>query len=289
MAHYGDLWSEITAAVLPAMCAYRASVAAMPVRHKPDGTAVCEADKAIQDLIISILSRHDSRAGIVAEEGSPALDEAVASGRIWVVDPIDGTSQFLDPRRVEFCSVVAVLEAGVPVACMVLAPELGRGRVPVLLTADGEGRPPMLSGEPAEPAQRTQLVSTTRRSASAVSRFEALATRTGLVAKTRPTSQTLDMARTAVDLERATGLASFRWFAATRQLLWDAVAGMALARAAGRVVADAVGTSIAPIAPCIIASSDPRINSTIIATQSDIDWIVADGARAVGSHGGTDA
>ena len=79
MANYGDLWAEIAAVVLPAMRGYRASVTSMPVSRKPNGTLVSEADVAIQDLIVGILSRYYPRAGMVAE--TCCASSSVAAGK----------------------------------------------------------------------------------------------------------------------------------------------------------------------------------------------------------------
>jgi len=272
---YIELWNDIVDRVLPVMSWYRANLASMATVRKPDGTLLCEADLTVQELVIDILHHYDPCAQIVAEESANTLTEADASGRVWVVDPIDGSSQFVDPQLTEFCSVVAVLEAGDPVACMILAPELGTGRAPVLLTWNGDGQPPLLCGEPAKPARRTSLVSATRSSRDPATPVEVLAVRAGLKPKTRATSQSLDMARATIDLELDTGLKSFRWFAAARQLLWDSVAGMALAKATGRMVVDIFGNSIIPVDSSIISNSTPTVPTTLVAVPDDIDWILA--------------
>lgn len=271
---YMELWTDIVERVLPVMRWYRTHLASMATSRKSDGTLLCEADLAVQELIVDTLHRYDPCARIVAEESPNALTKADASGRVWVVDPIDGSSQFVDPWLTEFCSVVAVLEAGDPVGCMILAPELGTGRVPVLLTWNGDGQLPLLCGEPAKPARRTRLVSATRSSRDPATPVEVLAVRTGLKPKTRATSQSLDMARTAIDLELDTGLESFRWFAAARQLLWDSVAGMALAKATGRMVVNSSGTSIIPVDSNIISNPIPTVPTTLVATPDDVDWIL---------------
>jgi myo-inositol-1(or 4)-monophosphatase len=53
---------------------------------------VSDADRAAEDAIVEILRSERPDDGLLAEEGS---SEEAASGRRWVVDPLDGTTNFL--------------------------------------------------------------------------------------------------------------------------------------------------------------------------------------------------
>ena len=53
---------------------------------------VSDADRASEDLIVGLIRRRRPRDGILAEEGG---DETSESGLRWVVDPLDGTVNFL--------------------------------------------------------------------------------------------------------------------------------------------------------------------------------------------------
>ena len=53
---------------------------------------VSDADRASEDLIVGLIRRRRPRDGILAEEGG---DETSESGFRWVVDPLDGTVNFL--------------------------------------------------------------------------------------------------------------------------------------------------------------------------------------------------
>lgn len=61
-------------------------------QRKADGSIVTDADKACEDYIVEALSRIFPEDGIVSEEGALKTGK----GRTWYVDPIDGTSSFVD-------------------------------------------------------------------------------------------------------------------------------------------------------------------------------------------------
>jgi len=56
------------------------------------GNPVTEADREAEDAIISLISKHRPDDGIVAEEGTS--EEGISSRR-WLIDPLDGTVNFL--------------------------------------------------------------------------------------------------------------------------------------------------------------------------------------------------
>ena len=62
------------------------------VSTKPDNTPVTDADKAVETAIREALTSHREDDGLVGEEfGS----DKGASGRYWIIDPIDGTKNFM--------------------------------------------------------------------------------------------------------------------------------------------------------------------------------------------------
>lgn len=62
------------------------------ITTKPDNTPVTDADRAAEEAIRSLLKNHRPDDGIVGEEfGS----DAGSAQRYWVIDPIDGTKNFL--------------------------------------------------------------------------------------------------------------------------------------------------------------------------------------------------
>lgn len=62
------------------------------VTTKPDNTPVTDADKSSEEAIRALLHAHRPEDGIVGEEFG---DEGAEKSRYWVIDPIDGTKNFL--------------------------------------------------------------------------------------------------------------------------------------------------------------------------------------------------
>ena len=62
------------------------------VTTKPDNTPVTDADKASEEAIRALLKSHRPDDGIVGEEFG---EDAAGAERYWVIDPIDGTKNFL--------------------------------------------------------------------------------------------------------------------------------------------------------------------------------------------------
>lgn len=88
---------------------------------KPDHTPVTEADTAVEETIRRTLSRTRPRDGILGEE----FGSSGESTRRWIIDPIDGTANYL--RGVPVWATLIALEAeGEIVASVVSAPALGR-------------------------------------------------------------------------------------------------------------------------------------------------------------------
>jgi len=92
------------------------------IEHKPDLTPVTDADEAVEAGLRDVLARQRPADTIFGEEqgGTPALD-----GRQWVIDPIDGTKNFVRGVPV-WASLIALLKDGVPVVGVVSAPALSR-------------------------------------------------------------------------------------------------------------------------------------------------------------------
>jgi len=115
------------------------------IATKPDLTPVTDADEAVEAELRTALA--GARAGdtIFGEEqgGTPTL-----SGRQWVIDPIDGTKNFVRGVPV-WASLIALLEDGVPTVGVISAPALNRrwwaARGTGAYAAVGDGEPRRLS------------------------------------------------------------------------------------------------------------------------------------------------
>ncbi len=103
----------------------------LEVSTKPDLTPVSDADTAAEEAIRSALSRARARDGILGEEFGETEGR---DGRTWVIDPIDGTKNFVRGVPV-WATLIALLEDGEPVLGVVSAPALHRR----WWAADGQG------------------------------------------------------------------------------------------------------------------------------------------------------
>ena len=95
----------------------------LEVETKPDLTPVSDADKAVERLVRELVEEHFPDDGVLGEEEA---EQVGVSGRRWIVDPIDGTKNFV--RGVPVWATIVGLEdaEGRMVVGVVSAPALGR-------------------------------------------------------------------------------------------------------------------------------------------------------------------
>jgi histidinol-phosphatase len=89
---------------------------------KPDLTPVTDADRAVESDLREVLGRERIEDSIVGEEFGGT---AAFSGRQWIIDPIDGTKNFVRGVPV-WASLIALLDDGIPSVGVVSAPALRR-------------------------------------------------------------------------------------------------------------------------------------------------------------------
>lgn len=90
-------------------------------RSKPDNTPVTDGDLAVEKRLREIVTTEFGE-NYLGEEGARDGD---ASGRVWVVDPIDGTKNFMRGLPI-WATLIALSDNGETVAACVSAPALGR-------------------------------------------------------------------------------------------------------------------------------------------------------------------
>jgi histidinol-phosphatase len=95
------------------------------VESKPDLTPVSDADTAVEQAIRGTLARARPRDGVIGEEFGHTVAAAGPGTRRWVIDPIDGTKNFVRGVPI-WGTLIALLEGDTPVAGLVSAPALGR-------------------------------------------------------------------------------------------------------------------------------------------------------------------
>ena len=93
------------------------------VRAKADASPVTEADEAADALISAGLRAAFPGVAVVTEE--EAASHAQRADRFLIVDPLDGTKEFVQ-RRGDFTVNIAYVEDGVPLRGIVHAPARGR-------------------------------------------------------------------------------------------------------------------------------------------------------------------
>ena len=100
----------------------RAGVADLRVDTKPDRTPVTDADLAVEDAVRAVLQAQRPQDAVIGEErGGPSA----GAGRVWLLDPIDGTKNFLRGVPV-WATLIALVENGEPVVGVISAPALRR-------------------------------------------------------------------------------------------------------------------------------------------------------------------
>lgn len=93
----------------------------LQVETKPDRTPVTDADKSVEDAIRALLTHARPEDSIIGEEFGNSGD----SERVWIIDPIDGTANFLRGVPV-WATLIALRVDGEYVLGVVSAPAMGR-------------------------------------------------------------------------------------------------------------------------------------------------------------------
>lgn len=91
------------------------------VRDKADASPVTLADEAAEKIILADLAELAPEIPVVAEESVAAGRIPAVAERFFLVDPLDGTKEFIGHRD-EFTVNIALIEQGEPVLGVVLAP-----------------------------------------------------------------------------------------------------------------------------------------------------------------------
>jgi len=93
------------------------------VSFKEDRSPLTEADLASNKFIINSLSELNADIPILSEESLVDWDVRKNWSRYWLVDPLDGTKEFIKQRR-EFTVNIALIENNEPTLGVIYAPAL---------------------------------------------------------------------------------------------------------------------------------------------------------------------
>ncbi|HEY4847925.1 MAG TPA: 3'(2'),5'-bisphosphate nucleotidase CysQ [Methylocella sp.] len=112
--------------------ALEAAVAVMAVyvgdsraRRKLDGSPVCDADEAAEAIILKRLAMQLPNLPVLAEEAASRGEKIVAGQTFILVDPVDGTREFLSHNG-EFTINIGLIVDSAPRAGVVYAPAFGQ-------------------------------------------------------------------------------------------------------------------------------------------------------------------
>ena len=201
------------------------------VESKADGSPVTEADMASHRVLVSGLNECEPRYPVVSEEGEFEDNGSDFPSVHWLVDPLDGTKEFVKGRP-EYTVNVALVEDGDPVVGVIYisaadvlyyaARDLGAWKV------DGSASPERLDATPREP---TFTAAISRSHAS--QEIQDLLDRWGVEKLVRRGSS-LKMCAVAEGSAHVYPRLGPTY-------LWDTAAGTAIVREAGGEVADLKG------------------------------------------------
>jgi myo-inositol-1(or 4)-monophosphatase len=218
---------------------------------------VTEVDRTAERMIAEVLLAAEPAGRVVGEELSPDL---VAGGLVWVVDPLDGTTNFLHDFPSYAVSIAAVVDGTLEIGIIVQVPRneiysaargrgawLGERRLSVSEIRDpgfaliGTGFP-FLEHADIEEYQR---------------QFAAVARATSGIR--RPGSAALDLSDVAAG--------RFDGFWEQRLSAWDIAAGVLLIREAGGVVTDFAGHDVEAKHTSVVAGN-PAIHKWLLGVVS---------------------
>jgi len=115
----------IEAALEAGQAAHRIYQGAFAVHTKADDSPVTCADHLAEEIILRHLARHAPGVAVVAEEQVAAGNVPVVAEEFFLVDPLDGTREFVH-RRGEFTVNIALIRHAAPVVGVVYAPATGQ-------------------------------------------------------------------------------------------------------------------------------------------------------------------
>lgn len=215
-------------------------------RYKADLSPVTDADEAAEKIILGGLASRFPDVPTVAEEASAGGFMPTCGDLFFLVDPLDGTREFLN-RSQEFTVNIALVRDGEPVAGVVYAPVLGDlwigctipgSRIAARGHAEAGGEPP--------PFAQMRKIRARRRPAKGL---------TALVSRSHPDPNVEPfLSGLPIVARRAMG-SSLKFCVLaegeadvyprfSRTMEWDTAAGDAVLRAAGGITLDSVGAPL---------------------------------------------
>lgn len=213
------------------------------VSRKQDASPVTEADERAEALITQALLAADPDLPIIAEEAASAGQIPEHQGRFALVDPLDGTKEFIN-KRGEFTVNIAIIENGVPVMGVVYAPALDR-----LFVAEDRFNAWQAKVAPGAPVPATEARSALHIRKAPDAGLTAIASKshrsaeTDAFLKTQPIHDIISAGSSLKFCLIAAGEADL-YPRHGRTMEWDTAAGQAVAEAAGARVTELDGRDL---------------------------------------------
>lgn len=213
------------------------------VEHKTDSSPVTEADEKAEALILEALANADPDLPVLAEEAVAAGHIPEHGSRFALVDPLDGTREFIN-KRGEFTVNIGIIENGVPVMGVVYAPALDR-----LFVADSRFSAWQATAKPGAPVPPPSERAALRIRSAPEEGLTAIASKshrsdeTNAFLETQPVTEIISAGSSLKFCLIAAGEADL-YPRHGRTMEWDTAAGQAVAEAAGARVTETDGTPL---------------------------------------------
>ena len=270
-----QFFSLIIEKVLPVCLQYRNGYKSMNLSYKEDTTLLTDADIEIQSIIVKLIQTFEPNAYIIAEEDSkinnPRLETATS---LWIIDPIDGTAQFSNLNSREYCISICKYERGLPFAALIIMPQLGLNFTPIVAEAFCNEKLIFINDEAYDYSdpEITKNVSCTRSRGSEPHAFENTLIGEGYLIKTSTTSQSIDLLRTACQLNEYSdlNLPKFDFFFRKNQKIWDGAPGFCFNYVTGSLILDKEFKELLPLDGALLNAKTPTIDKIFVGSQNVI-------------------
>jgi 3'(2'), 5'-bisphosphate nucleotidase len=231
-----DIFAEIALeAAVSVMAVYAGDSRA---RRKLDGSPICDADEAAEAIILNRLAMQLPQFPVLAEEAASRGGKMVAEQMFILVDPLDGTREFLSHNG-EFTVNIGLIVDSSPRAGVVYAPAFGRlwiggAAASVCEVAPGAALPPPAARRVIHPRPVPRQGLT-----ALVSRSHADPATEAFLAKLPVKERRLAGSALKFCVVAEGQADVYPRFGQTME--WDTAAGDAVLRAAGGIVRDSAG------------------------------------------------
>ena len=232
------------------------------IRHKGEIDLVTEADVASEEAIISILEKKCPGITVLAEESQNTYDGAPEEP-VWIIDPLDGTTNFAHGFPF-FCVSIGYMEEGRMRAGVIYLPMLDE----LFYAAENSGA--WLNGNRIHVSAETELIKALIATGFPYDIEENLQRIMNMTESVLPRVRDIRRAgAAAIDLAYvACGRLDGFWEMNLKP--WDTAAGQLLVEEAGGRMSDFAGNTFSNFAPQVVATNG-RIHQDLVDLLQDSD------------------